>query len=56
MSTKLMLHHTLMEISVNTAQMEISGNNAQKMKCFPLRISSVNVTKPAANCRFGHIY
>ena len=23
---------------------------------FPLRISSVNVTKSAGNCRFGHIY
>ena len=26
-------------------------------KCsFPLRISSVNVTKPAVSCGFGHIY
>ena len=24
--------------------------------CFPLRISSVHVTKSAGNCRFGHIY
>ena len=23
---------------------------------FPLRISAVNVTKSAGNCRFGHIY
>ena len=28
----------------------------QKMKSFPLRISSVNVTKSAGNCGFGHIY
>ena len=28
---------------------------ARKMK-FPLRISSVNLTKFAGNCRFGHIY
>ena len=25
-------------------------------KCFPLRISSVNVTKSAGNCGFGQIY
>ena len=25
-------------------------------KNFPLRISLVNVTKSAGNCRFGHIY
>ena len=23
---------------------------------FPLKIPSVNVTKPIGNCRFGHIY
>ena len=28
---------------------------AQKMK-FPFRISSVNVTKSAVSCGFGHIY
>ena len=28
----------------------------QKRWSFPLRISSVNVTKSAGNCRFGHIY
>ena len=27
-----------------------------KKQSFPLRISSVNVTKSAGNCRFGHIY
>ena len=32
-----------------------SNNTAQKMK-FSLRISSVNVTKSAGNCRFGQIY
>ena len=30
-------------------------NTAQKMK-FPLKNSSVNVTKSAGNCGFGHIY
>ena len=30
-------------------------NHAQKWS-FPLRISSVNVTKSTGNCRFGHIY
>ena len=28
----------------------------QKNLSFPLRISSVNVTKTAGNCGFGHIY
>ena len=28
---------------------------AQKMK-FPIKASSVNVTKSAVSCRFGHIY
>ena len=27
-----------------------------KKSSFPLRISSVNVTKSARNCRFSHIY
>ena len=30
-------------------------NTLQKYKGFPLRISSVNVTKSAENCGFGHI-
>ena len=30
-------------------------STAQKWS-FPLKISSVNVTKPAGNCVFGHIY
>ena len=29
---------------------------AQEKLSFPLRISPVNVTKSAVNCRFGHIY
>ena len=33
----------------------LKRNTAQKMK-FPLRISSVNVTKTAVSCGFGHIY
>ena len=28
----------------------------QKKWSFPLRISSVNVTKSAVSCEFGHIY
>ena len=32
-----------------------STNTEQKMK-FPLRISTVNVTKSAENCGLGHIY
>ena len=31
------------------------ADTAQKMK-FPLRISSVNLTKSAVLCGFGHIY
>ena len=27
-----------------------------KKGCFPLQMSSVNVTKSAGNCKFGHIY
>ena len=34
---------------------DLSWDTAQKMK-FPLRISSVNVTKSTGNCGFGHIY
>ena len=30
-------------------------NTAQKIK-FPLRVSSVNVTKSTVSCGFGHIY
>ena len=28
----------------------------QKKRSFPLKISSVNMTKSARNCGFGHIY
>ena len=31
------------------------SNTAQKMK-FSIRVSSVNVTKSADSCRFGHTY
>ena len=34
---------------------QIPLSTAQKLN-FPLLISSVNVTKSAGNCRFGHIY
>ena len=34
----------------------ISKSTLHKKWCFPLRISSVNVTKPEGNCGFGHIY
>ena len=27
-----------------------------KKRCFPLKISSVNMTKSAGNCGFGQIY
>ena len=30
--------------------------SCKKKRSFPLRISSVNVTKSAENCKFGHIY
>ena len=62
-------HERLFEnqLSVNRSSMKISQRNnvfnngfnkqftAQKMK-FPLRISSVHVTKSAENCGFSHIY
>ena len=32
------------------------GNSTDRKWNFPLRISSVNLTKSAGNCRFGHIY
>ena len=31
-------------------------NSLRKKWCFPLRVSSVNVTKSAVSCGFGHIY
>ena len=34
----------------------LKQHTAQKIWRFPLRISSVNVTKFAGNCGFGHIY
>ena len=33
-----------------------SALSLHKKSSFPLRISSVNVTKSAGNCGFGHIY
>ena len=34
----------------------LSQEALHKKRSFPLRISSVNVTKSAVSCRFGHIY
>ena len=31
-------------------------NTLHKERNFPLRVSSVNVTKSAGDCEFGHIY
>ena len=34
----------------------VTGTTLHKKRSFPLRISSVNVTKSAENCGLGHIY
>ena len=34
----------------------LSQGTSLHKKCFPLRISSVNMTKSAESCGFGHIY
>ena len=40
--------------SMNETLPSVAKDTAQKMK-FPIRISSVNVTKSVGNCEFGHI-
>ena len=35
---------------------DLAVSSLQKKWSFPLRISSVNVTKSVGNCGFGHIY
>ena len=44
--------------SLKLCKKEIGNKNLYsiKIESFPLRISSVNVTKSAVNCAFGHIY
>ena len=41
-------------------RLKCSGHNGKLMHCtqkgFPLRISSVNVTKSTVSCGFAHIY
>ena len=34
----------------------LDTNNAQKKWSFPLKVSSVNMTKSAVSCVFGHVY
>ena len=46
--------HSLLE-RLSLGIMTRKGSEVQK-RSFPLRISSVNVTKSAVFCRLGHIY
>ena len=41
---------------LNTEQQHIKNITLHKKRSFPLRISSVTVTKSPGNCGFGHIY
>ena len=43
------------EILSGRLQCHDDKSTLHKKQCFPLRISSVNVTKSAGNCGFGHI-
>ena len=41
---------------IKNLKAKIPQKTLYKKWSFPLRISSVNLTKSAGNCRFGHIY